>query len=101
MDYFEKGNKSNSNTLGISGAYITNWPKAPKIGDVKPETMVTMLARGSEAEQSLLYCAMNNYCFSDYIGAWLVTDDFGDVLGFHQYMAVKAEILKVLEESFK
>jgi hypothetical protein len=94
-------NKSNSNTLGISGAYVTNWPEAPKIGDVEPATIVTRLARGSEIEKSLLHCAMNNYSFSGYVDAWFVLPDSGKVLGFKQYMAIKAEVMEVVEESFK
>jgi|TARA_R110000744_G_scaffold90190_1_gene175125 hypothetical protein len=101
MDYFEKGNKSNSNTLGISGAYVTNWPEEPKIGNVKPKTIVTRLARGSEAEQSLLHCAMNNYSYGDYVNAWSVLTSSGAMLGFHKYLAIKAEVMEVVEESFK
>jgi hypothetical protein len=94
-------NKSNSNTLGISGAYVTNWPEAPKIGDVEPATIVTRLARGSEAEKSLLHCAMNDYSEIAYIKAWFETDGFGPLLSRQEYIDIKAEVMEVVEESFK
>jgi hypothetical protein len=92
-------NKSNSNTLGISGAYVTNWPKAPKIGDVKPATIVTRLARGNEAENILLDCTMNNYTHIEYCQKM---DDLRvDLVPYEVFVAIKAEVMEVLEESFK
>lgn len=99
MNYIEKGNKSNSNTLGISGAYITNIPKG-NTQDV-PETTVSRLLRGSKADRELFYCAMNDYSFADYVTAWFLGDDDGEVLCFKQYMAIKAEVMRFVEESSK
>jgi hypothetical protein len=44
---------------------------------------------------------MNNYSFADYVNTWFVTPNSGRVLSFEQYKAVKAEVMEVLEESFK
>jgi hypothetical protein len=101
MDFISKENKSNSNTLGISGAYITNWPKAPKMEDAKPKSIVTRLARGSEADNILLNNCMNNKRYFDYALDLVVADLCGQEVGLWQYKAIKAEVIEVLEESFK
>tara|TARA_R110000796_G_scaffold14055_3_gene46123 strand:- start:1581 stop:1862 length:282 start_codon:yes stop_codon:yes gene_type:complete len=92
-----------SNKLEISGAYVTEFPKAKGI-DMPNRTIVTRLARGTKADSLLLNCTMNNKSYTDYLAAWKESrakQELEEPVTRSKYLAVRDEVFFVLEESFK
>ena len=93
-----------SKSSETSGAYILNIPTAGTIRELPETTIVTRLAIGTPADLLLLDNTMNNKSYTDYLLVWKQErskQQLEEPVTRSGYLAVRDEVLYVLDESFK